>query len=97
MNSFLVHACQVTLQLQEAHAPAPNDEATRFELSCVAYIQGFADSAELTQGFCVKGVSVGTLAKEYLAYMKQHPELLDQHKALGLAASIREDHPCLAK
>lgn len=96
-NSFLVHACEVAIQLQAAHVPSPNDEATRFELSCVAYIQGFADSAALTHGFCVKGVSVGRLATEYVAYMKQHPEMLDQHKALGLAASIKEGHPCPAK
>jgi Rap1a immunity proteins len=96
-NSFLIYACQATVRLQEAHAPAPNDEATRLEIACVTYIQGFADSAALTQGLCVKGVSIGTLTKEYLAYMKQHPELLDQNKALGLAASIRESHPCSAR
>jgi hypothetical protein len=77
--------------------PSPNDDATLFELSCVAYIQGFADAAALTQGLCVKGVNVGTLAREYVAYMKQHPERLDEHKALGLAASIRENHPCPAR
>src|ERR1700722_13206013 len=89
-NSFLVYACQATVRLQEAHAPAPNDEATRLEIACVTYIQGFTDSAALTQGLCVKGVSIGTLTKEYLAYMERHPQMLDQHKALGLAASIKE-------
>jgi hypothetical protein len=96
-NSFLVYACQATVRLQEAHAPAPNDEATRLEIACVTYIQGFADSAALTQGLCVKRVSIGTLTKEYLAYMERHPQMLDQHKALGLAASIKEAHPCSAK
>ena len=74
-----------------------NDEATRLEIACVTYIQGFADSAALTQGLCVKGVSIGALTKEYLTYMERHPQMLDQHKALGLAASIREAHPCSAK
>ena len=96
-NSFLVYACHATVRLQEAHAPAPNDEATRLEIACVTYIQGFADSAALTQGLCVKGVSIGTLTKEYLVYMERHPQLLDQNKALGLAASIREAHPCSTK
>jgi hypothetical protein len=96
-NSFLVYACQATVRLQEAHAPAPNDEATRLEIACVTYIQGFADSAALTQGLCVKGVSIGALTKEYLSYMEHHPQMLDQHKALGLAASIRDAHPCPAK
>src|SRR3984957_19181734 len=81
-NSFLVYACQATVRLKEAHAPAPNDEATRLEIACVTYIQGFTDSAALTQGLCVKGVSIGTLTKEYLAYMERHPQMLDQHKAL---------------
>jgi len=97
MNRFLVYACQATVRLQEAHAAAPNDEATRLEIACVTYIQGFADSAALTQGLCVKGVSIGTLTKEYLGYMERHPQLLDQNKALGLAASIKEGHPCSAK
>src|ERR1700677_554229 len=96
-NSFLVYACQATVRLQEAHVAAPNDEATRLEIACVTYIQGFADSAALTQGLCVKGVSIGTLTKEYLGYMERHPQLLDQNKALGLAASIKEAHPCSAK
>src|ERR1700679_1432205 len=96
-NSFLVYACQTTVRLQEAHAPAPNDESTRLEIACVTYIQGFADSAALTQGLCVKGVSIGALTKEYLGYMERHPQLLDQNKALGLAASIKEAHPCSAK
>ena len=96
-NSFLVYACQATVQVQQAHAPAPNDEVMRLELTCLGYIQGFADSAALTQGLCVKGVSVGTLTNEYLAYMERHPEMLDQHKALGLAASIRDAHPCPVK
>ena len=96
-NSFLVHACQATVQLQEVHAPAPNDEVMRLELTCLGYIQGFADSAALTQGLCIKGVSVGMLTKEYLAYMERHPQMLDQHRALGLAASIREAHPCPVK
>ena len=96
-NSFLVYACQATVRLQEAHAPAPNDETTRLEIACLTYIQGFADSAALTQGLCVKGVSIRTLTQEYLAYMERHPQMLDQHKALGLATSIREAHPCPAK
>ena len=96
-NSFLVYACQTTIRIQEAYATAPSDEAMRLELTCLGYIQGFADSAALTQGLCVKGVSVGTLTKEYLAYMERHPQMLNQHKALGLAASIREAHPCPAK
>ena len=96
-NSFLVYACQTTVRLQESHVPSPNDEATRLQIACVTYVQGFADSAALTQGLCVKGVSIGALTKEYLAFMERHPEMLDQHKALGLAASIREAHPCAAK
>jgi hypothetical protein len=96
-NSFLVHACEVTVPLKESNTPSPNDEVTRLEIACVTYIQGFVDSTAFTQGLCVKGVSVGTLTKEYLAYMKLHPQMLDQHKALGLAASIREAHPCSVK
>jgi hypothetical protein len=96
-NPFLIHACQVSVQLHETHTPAPNDEATRLDIACVSYIQGFADAAALTQGLCVKNVRIGTLTKEYLAYMERHPEMLGQQKALSLAASIRENHPCSAK
>jgi hypothetical protein len=96
-NAFLVYACQTTVRLQDSHIPSPNDETTRLQLACVTYIQGFADSAALTQGLCVKGVSVGMLTKGYLAFMERHPEMLEQHKALGLAASIREAHACPTK
>ena len=96
-NPFLIHACQVSVQLHETHTPASNDEATRLDIACVSYIGGFADAAALTQGLCVKNVRIGTLTKEYLAYMNQHPELLGQHRAISLAASIRENHPCTAK
>jgi hypothetical protein len=96
-NPFLIHACQISVQLHESHTPAPNEEATRFNIACVSYIQGFADSAALTKGLCVKNVSVGTLTKEYLAYMALHPELMGQDRAFSLAASIRENHPCPAK
>jgi hypothetical protein len=96
-NPFLMHACQISVSLHETHTPAPNDEATRFDIACVSYIQGFADAAALTQGLCVKSVKTGTLAKEYLAYMDRHPELLSQDRAISLAASIRENHPCAAK
>jgi hypothetical protein len=96
-NPFLIHACQVSVQLHETRTPAPNEEATRFDIACVSYIQGFADAAALTQSLCVKNVKTGTLAKEYIAYMDQHPELLSQDRALSLAASVRENHPCPAK
>jgi hypothetical protein len=94
---FLTHACQISVQLHEARTPAPNEEAMRFDIACVSYIQGFADAAALTQGLCVKNVRVGTLAKEYIAYMERHPELLNQDRALSLAASVRENHPCSVK
>jgi hypothetical protein len=96
-NPFLIHACQISVQLHETRTPAPNDETTRFDIACVSYIQGFRDAAALTQGLCVKGVRVGTLTKEYLAYMVLHPELISQDRALSLATSIRQNHPCTAK
>ena len=96
-NPFLIRACQVSVQLHEARTPAPNEEAMRFDIACVSYIQGFADAAALTQTLCVKNVRTGTLAKEYLTYMERHPELLNQDRAFSLAASIKENHPCTAK
>ena len=85
---------ELSIQLHETRTPAPNEEATRFDVACVSYIQGFADAAALTQGLCVKNARIETLTKEYLAYMDRHPELIGQDRALSLAASIRDNHPC---
>ena len=93
-NTFLIRACQVSVRLHEARTPAQNEEAVRFDIARVSYIQGFADAAALTQTLCLKNVRTGTLAQEYLTYMKRHAEQLNQDRALSLAAFIRENHPC---
>ncbi len=51
----------------------------------------------MSHSICATGVSIGTMIKTYVAYMGNNTKFLDQHKAIGVLAALRDAYPCAAK
>jgi Rap1a immunity proteins len=95
-GAALYHACQTAIRVHDPPAAASADDHY-FAGTCDIYVSGFVDAGLLSHLFCPSGVSAGTMIKAYVAYIGKNPQLLDQHKAIGLAAALRDAYPCPVK
>lgn len=83
-GAYLVHACEaVSVQRPSA------DESFRTAV-CLSYIEGFTDA---DHSDCA-AVSYEKMASVYVAYMKQHPEVMKMHKSVGLSIALGQAYPC---
>jgi len=68
-----------------------------FGAHCVGYIDGFIDGILVispSPPICPVHASMGTMVKVYLAYVQQHPVLLDKPAYEGLFAALSDAYPC---
>lgn len=82
--------------------PAPGPEATR----CLAFVEGFlwghgwaAWRASRDMYFCLPGAEEGTVSARdvipaVVAYLKEHPQRLDQPAHLMLFTALSSTFPC---
>jgi len=83
-GSYLVHACEAV------PIDHPTAEESVRSIACLSYIEGFTD-ADKTE--CAS-VSYAQMASVYVAYMKQHPEVMKMPKSVGLSIALRQSYPC---
>ena len=91
-GSRLYKDCQGAIQDSEGIAGADRIAGT----FCLGYIDGFTDGLVMAGDkiVCVSGASLVTLARVYVAYMAQHPKLMDAAKEQGLTGALIENYEC---
>jgi hypothetical protein len=97
-GSDLFHSCKADVRFDDQPSSVTSadlDEARR----CQAYIDGFLDGNERVSPavICADSATVGTIARVYVAFMEQHPILMDAPKGLGFYQALAEAYPCRAK
>ena len=83
-GAYLASACEAV----PVQHPTAN-ESLRSAV-CLSYIEGFTD-ADHTE---CSAVSYQKMASVYVAYMKEHPEMMKMPKSVGLSIALRQTYPC---
>ena len=78
-GAYLVRSCEAVVRQH------PTAKESFSAAVCMAYIEGFTDADHAQCAW----VSYGTMASVYVAYMRQHPELMQMPKSVGLSISLR--------
>ena len=93
-GSELYNNCQAYLSFMK---PGQHDHLALDETnahSCFEYVSGFLDGDNGAGGFCQSGHAIVFYIQSYVAYMDQHPDLLEKSKPTGLRAVMKEQFPC---
>lgn len=94
-GTTLLIECQAAIQLQEN--PAVRDEQTQaLAALCVGYIDGFTDAIiqDRNPDICFAHATPATIARVYVAYVQQHPKVLDSAKKEGLYLALQDAYSC---
>jgi hypothetical protein len=94
-SAKLLEQCSVAVAGMDG-ASGVSDSAA---MGCLNYVAGFRDGIAIaSQGesaICIPaGVTNGQLARVFAKWGHEHPELLHEHKALGLTRAVAAAFPC---
>ncbi len=94
--SALYSDCQVVIRISETGSA---DSSILMKAQhCVSYIDGFVNGLRMRPGLaCVADAQLPTLARVYVAYVDQHPKLLDGATWPALLLALEESYPCPVK
>ncbi|HTQ14590.1 MAG TPA: Rap1a/Tai family immunity protein [Rhizomicrobium sp.] len=63
--------------------------------ACRTYVNDAADALEASHAICPgQGVTIGQLIMVVQAYMRNHPEALNEDAKVLIAAALRQAFPC---
>jgi Rap1a immunity proteins len=96
-GSTLYEDCQANIRVMDSSSASSTD--LQRATACTGYIDGFLDGAALhgENRLCVGGASYGTMSRIYVAYVQQHPKLLDGYKGVALQLALLDSYRCLIK
>ena len=88
-GSFMFQACEAVAR------PHPSGPYLRESTYCLSYIEGFIDGRDTAgKGFCAGAASYGEIAGAYVAWMKNHPEMMNTDKRTGMWLALAASYPC---
>ena len=93
-GAWLHHVCQGAVRGMDA--PNGGEGADLDLMECVDYVGGFSDGAAGTSLFCTGSASTGTIIREYVLFIQNHPKLLDEQRGLGFLLAMEKNFPCKA-
>ena len=91
-GTALYKSCLADIRTEDD--PKASDTDVIIAATCINYVEGFIDSGIINRRYCMNGVSLGTATRVYVAFLREHPKLMDMHKGAGLDAALRSAYGC---
>lgn len=91
----LFQECQAHERISDQTSTSNMDYANAAH--CVGYVEGFITGILVgppPAPLCPVHATPGTIVRVYVAYMQQHPALLDKPMYEGLFAALSDAYPC---
>lgn len=92
----LLGECQAAVRVLDALPGRSDPSDYPLADACISYIDGFTDGLALTHkpSICLDAIPLGAMARTYVVYLHQHPELVAQPQSTGLLQALESTYPC---
>lgn len=92
-GAWLYHSCLALVRMMDSPSGG-SDPDKGLGNHCADYITGFMDASSFTHSICTGNATNGTIVRIYVAYMQDHPKLMDQMKAEGYWLAMKDAYSC---